>query len=596
MRFSLIVTVLMVSFFAIFIPSSVHADTNSFKFSNFSADYYLSKDKEGHSTMRVVEELTAEFPNYNQNKGIIRSVPNTYDGHLVSFKLISLTRNGQAEPIYRQYDDNGHTVIETGTNDYVSGTQKYVFTYTLKNVTKNFGDHQELYWDTNGTGWSQQFDKLSVRIHLDDSTKKLLNGQTACYQGLQGSTEKCDDGKVSGNIISFTASRALTASENLTFVIGFKSNAFKAYQATLSDLLIYLPLDITVLFIALSLLAIIFIKIYYGRSSSRKNIIVAEYLPPKDVSAMLSADIVSKMKKAFAAQIVDLAVRGKIRIIESHKKILFIDRIKYSLEILSIDDLNNDEMFFIKTLFDNPIVGSTHIINNKSPLTAMQIVLLYKSIRESAENQGYRIKKIIPTKVKNILMITTALLFFALLCELLAYDNLIGFGIVLLIIFMIVVPTACKQSTDGYSGGFRSIRPLTDKGSELRNYLTGFKLYIDLAEADRLRVLQSPQGADKTPIDPDNSTQIVKLYERALPYAILFNKEKEWSKKLGYYYENSNTSPSWFRNPSGFNVTKFVSSINSFSNSMNASNSSSSGLNGGGFSGGGGGGGGGGGR
>ena len=39
------------------------------------------------------------------------------------------------------------------------------------------------------------------------------------------------------------------------------------------------------------------------------------------------------------------------------------------------------------------------------------------------------------------------------------------------------------------------VRPLTEHGREPRDHLEGLRLYIRLAEADRLRVLQSPSGA-----------------------------------------------------------------------------------------------------
>ena len=41
----------------------VYASTDNFYFSDFSADYYLTKDAEGVSHLKVVEQLTAEFPN-----------------------------------------------------------------------------------------------------------------------------------------------------------------------------------------------------------------------------------------------------------------------------------------------------------------------------------------------------------------------------------------------------------------------------------------------------------------------------------------------------------------------------------------------------
>ena len=89
---------------------------------------------------------------------------------------------------------------------------------------------------------------------------------------------------------------------------------------------------------------------------------------------------------------------------------------------------------------------------------------------------------------------------------------------------------------------------------------------------------------------------LVTLYERVLPYAVLFGQEKEWNKQLGAYYETAGNSPDWYIGQSAFNAAVFSSAMSSFSQASASSYSSSgSGSSGGGFSGGGGGGGGGGG-
>jgi uncharacterized membrane protein YgcG len=144
------------------------------------------------------------------------------------------------------------------------------------------------------------------------------------------------------------------------------------------------------------------------------------------------------------------------------------------------------------------------------------------------------------------------------------------------------------------------IRPLTDEGLALRRYLLGLKMYISVAEEERLKMLQSPEGAEKSGVNANDPGQMVKLYERVLPYAILFGQEKEWNQRLGQLYESAHTTPDWYSGASlmAFNAAAFTSSMNSLTTSISssgASSSSSGGSGGGGFSGGGGGGGGGGG-
>ena len=114
-------------------------DVGNFYFSDFTADYYLSKDEEGISHLKVVENLTAEFPEFNQNKGICRQIPFTNQGGKnitlsgLSRNNLMLTRNGKPEPIYSITKENDYFNVCTGTEEYVKGEQTYVFEYEFEN-------------------------------------------------------------------------------------------------------------------------------------------------------------------------------------------------------------------------------------------------------------------------------------------------------------------------------------------------------------------------------------------------------------------------------------------------------------------------------
>lgn len=577
-----------VIFFALafvgFMPNSVNADVNDFSFSSFDVDYYLSKDNEGRSTMKVVERLTAEFANKNQNKGIERAIPRKYDGHPVSFELESLTRNGQPEPIYEQSKESNFIVIATGTEEYVNGTQEYIFTYTLRDVVKSFDDHQELYWDTNGTGWSQKFDTLTARVHLDGSISQSFTGAVSCYKGREGSNADCPS-VTNENIISFSSEGTLYPYENLTFNLSFVSGTFAEYSLTFLDIVPYLLLGASVV---LTITALI-IKIRYGRGYPGRGTIIAEYLPPKNTSVLLSAEIANKVPTSSTAQIIDLAVRHKIRIIESKEKFLFTTTTKYTLELINIDNLNAEELSFVNIMFGGMNVGDRYTFNKSDQSKGVLLNKLNKSIREQTEREGYRLVQ------KNIKIIQAFVIVSAVLITIMAgvmfIDNDNDLGVLFFIPTLIAIVILISV--------FRlfNIRPLTEKGRELQDYLKGLAVYIKLAEADRLRVLQSPKGAEKTAIDTNDTSQLVILYERVLPYAVLFGHEKEWFKQLGNYYESNQTTPGWYSGVGAFNAASFASSVGGFSSYASSSSfSSSSGAGGGGSSGGGGGGGGGGGR
>ena len=135
----------------------------------------------------------------------------------------------------------------------------------------------------------------------------------------------------------------------------------------------------------------------------------------------------------------------------------------------------------------------------------------------------------------------------------------------------------------------------TIKGIEASNYLDGLKEYIDLAEKDRIKFLHSVKGADIS------HAGIVKLYEKLLPYAIIFGCEDSWLEELNKYYQLPDVEePDWLATGLILSANDFksfsTSTMSSVSSATVTSDSGgSSGGGGGGFSGGGGGGGGGGG-
>ncbi len=565
-------------------PNWAYASVNDFNFSSFKADYYLSKDSNGHSTMKVVEKLTAEFVNNNQNHGIERVIPRYYDGHLVGFRFESMQRNGLTEPIFEQRQESQFTVISTKRNDYVNGTQEYTFTYTLTDVTKDFGNHQELYWDTNGTGWSQSFGLVHAAVHLDKSILKDFTGSVSCYEGVEGSKKKCSRLSNDDSVL-FSSTGKLNAGENLTFDLSFKTGTFINYQMTFFD---YVPYVLAALSLCLFVL-MIFIKLKYGRNYPGKGTIIAEYTPPENISILLAADISDNSARSATAQLLDLAVRKKIRIIESDNNSFGIFKSKeYSLELVNVDHLDSDESSLIRIFFGGLVVGAKYTLKRQDTSKAIALSALFLTVGKKSQDNGYRKNQ------KGITIIQSLMLLGVYGCLIFAYtsggggiNGIMAFMEFVLFIVSILSITFFKLLL---------LKPLTQKGRTVYDYLQGLKLYIKMAEVDRLKFLQSPDGALKESIDINDSSQLVVLYERLLPYAVLFGQEKEWLKQLGKYYEVNNASPYWYSGNGSFNAAVFASSVSSFSSYANSGSfSSSSGAGGGGSSGGGGGGGGGGG-
>jgi uncharacterized membrane protein len=140
---------------------------------------------------------------------------------------------------------------------------------------------------------------------------------------------------------------------------------------------------------------------------------------------------------------------------------------------------------------------------------------------------------------------------------------------------------------------YHLLKAPTLKGRRIMDKIEGFRMYLSVAEKDRLNVLNPPA---KTP----------QLFEMYLPYALALDVEQRWSEQFAEVLSQAAASgreyrPSWYHGSgwSSFHAGGFAAGLgSSLSGAISSSSTppgSSSGSGGGGFSGGGGGGGGGGG-
>lgn len=556
------------------------AAPGSLSISSFEAEYHLGRDSENHSALEVVEQITVEFP-LNKNKGIVREIPSHYGGHSVSFKLDSITRNGAPEPIYSQRQQGKFHIIETGTDEYISGVQVFELKYSLRDVTKYFDDNKldEFYWDVNGTGWRAPIERLSVRLTIDEELHSFLSGDAACYRGNYGSEERCsiDEG---GGVFSASESD-LGAGDNITIAVGFSPGTFAEFERSLQDKLLSAWTAVVAATSAAGVGVMIWFFVRaekYKYRESELGTIVPEYLPPKNASLAVASAVTPGVHSTMAAELVDLAVRRYVQILETRPKSTW-RAAEYDIKVVKdISDLRAEEQEILSDIFGkSPKVGDRlalkRLRNNSAVYTRfsdndkkLRALMRSQYKLEQVDSSG---RRWFGGAAKIVLLV----------------------GIVTLNPFLWVVALIAFIFS-------RTLWVLSDDGLALRRYLKGLEMYIKVAERDRLKMLQSPEGAEKVDIaDPKDPAQLVKLYERVLPYAILFGQEKQWSKQLGEYYDSASSSPSWYVGSTAFNAAVFSSTMTSFSQSAaatSASSSTSGGSSGGGFSGGGGGGGGGG--
>ncbi len=574
----------------------VLAGLDDFEFESFSADYYLDVDADGRSTLTTVETFVAIFPE-NQNRGMRRAIPGGYQGAPTDVAIVSVTdETGAERPFTVETDDEGFVLVTSAANSFVSGRQTYVFTYTQHNVTRYFADtnDDEFYWDTNGTGWYQYFGSVAARVHVPTALAASLTGQTACYQGYEGSQTPCElttEQEAEGTVVS-TVVPNIAPFSNVTVVMGFEPRTFVPRD----DSYLGSPTAILQLIALLGALialvwSIVLRRTVLGDGKGRPTVI-AEYTPPEGIDLITASVILGKTTRAAAAQFVDFAVKRKIRIVETEKTGFFSRGVAYLLELVDPTGLAGPQLTLAQALFGYQLIPGTGYVMSGRDVTLSQYVrAIIANATSSATSAGYRKRGSAVHAILPVMLVVASTIGSFIFGITLLEDAVGG----LLPIALFIAPIVVVLIVFGLL--FRT--PLTDAGAELRDHFKGLELYIRLAEADRLKMLQSPTGAEREAVSASDPRQVIDVYEKLLPYAVIFGMEKQWAEELGKYYVDS--SPDWYSGTSTFNAAVFASSISTMSTSAassysgSSSSSSSGGSGGGGSSGGGGGGGGGGG-
>ncbi len=559
------------------------AQTDNFTITKFDAEYLLGRDGENRSTLAATWRITANFPP-NQNHGIAPIFVKNYDGHPTSFSIKSVTDERGAS---LKHSWNGNELRIGDKDTYVRSEKTYIIKFTQRDVTKHYKDtsRDEFYWDVIGNEWRVPMENVRVSMKIDRSLQAAQRSELFCYVGRYGSTKRCDVSGDKGETVT-NVSR-LNRREGITMAVGFNSGTFSEYQESLVERLIKIWAMVQIPASILAVILMIWCGWRYRRLFGRKNElkpIPPEYLPPNQASVLASAYILKKydalMVKGSAkvAQMLDLAVRHYIKLYEV-KKASFLRSAQYEIEIVKdLKELRPEESEVVRDMFGSSMPNPGQRLNLKKLQNSM-------SYAARTRDDDKNLKNLVRGKYG--------------LCEQKSVNKRIVqkwamgvgvIGVLLLSPLLLAVAAILFALSFGWS--------LTDEGLALRRYLAGLKMYIGAAETERLQMLQSPEGAEKVKVDAANEKQLVKLYERVLPYAVLFGQEKEWSAQLGKYYEQVGEQPDWYSGQGAFNAAAFAAGMNSLSSVASSASdysSTSGGSTGGGFVGGGGGGGGGGG-
>ncbi|MGH7652840.1 MAG: DUF2207 domain-containing protein [Gemmatimonadaceae bacterium] len=535
----------------------------------------------------VVETLTIGFT--GEWHGINRALSlhhNTAQGRATKLAIdnVDVTdSDGTPLRVERQSLDNGWTL---GLKIYIPGAidanRTVVIRYRVRNAIRFFfadsksGALDELYWNVTGNSWTMPIDEAHARVVLPTG---VIPTQTAVYTGSAGS--KAGDATIvkSGNEVSFTLNHPLSAYQGMTIAVGWPPGHISSRPSESTERLLaivrYWPVVIPFL------IGLFAYRAWNARGRDPEELsFVVHYEPIAKLSPAEAGTLIDNDAgmEDITATLVDLAVRGYVRIEETTEKHLLglTSSTDYIFHILKPStqwsDLAPHEQRYMDGLAAAAPLDETTVklsdLRNK----------FYKSLRgirdaiyDALVAKGYYLTR--PDKVKST---WTVMGMFCLIGGFFLTITGAARGWVTTAPVAIGFAAAASAAALIFFGWIMPARTIA--GARAREATLGFKEFLGRVESERYRQMIT---------SPD-------LFERYLPYAMAFGVADEWA----HAFEGMLTEPpTWYVGGTGpFSPINFSSQMSTFStaaSSSMASSPSSSGSGGGGSSGGGSGGGGG---
>jgi uncharacterized membrane protein len=546
---------------------------------NFEVNININSD----ASISVKESIEYDFDTSTRH-GIYRDIPFKYDARGGKYNLrisnISVTDHLGSPYDFTVSNKGDYKSIQIGNaKESVSGTKIYIIQYEVAKAINYFASSDELYWNVTGNEWIVPIRRARVSVFLPkDVPYNSLNA--SCFSGYSGGRATCDsisygenDGYIGSAIFS---EENLDVNEGLTFALAFPKGL--VYQPTSSEKFMEAVWDnLIILFPLLVFLIMFSIWRNKGKDPKGRGTIVTEFDVPDQLTPAEVGTIVDEKcaGKEISGEIINLAVKGYLKIERVENKILFVKKVDYVFKKLKEgEDLGNKhEKFLFSGIFGDK--GEIKLSEIKDDFYD-DYQLVKKRIYEAVSQKGYffhspqRMRLESFAKYSFLMFILFyAFSFFAKITFDAYSISSLCLAFLIIFIFSIFMPQR------------------TSRGVMAKEHILGFKRYLSVAEKDRMDFHNAPE---KSP----------EQFEKFLPFAVALGVEKKWAEQFKDIYRSN---PAWYggsMGSDGFNSMALIYNLDGLNSQLNevtthsSASSGGSGFSGGGFSGGGFGGGGGG--
>ena len=279
---------------------------------------------------------------------------------------------------------------------------------------------------------------------------------------------------------------------------------------------------------------------------------VVQYAPERNSTVLRDALLIDADRRAASAALIDLAVKRKVRLIAGSGR-----RDPIGVEVEPGVVFTSEELSLLDALFGaDHTSGRVRRFSSDRRALAGRLKIVLLGIEHALARDGLIAERRVGWPGGTLMLLAyLGMLVEALLIVFALLNNSWPALVVTLVALAATIATIFVTPP-----WWRKYLPA---GQAKREHLAGLRRYLALAEADRLRVLQSPSGAElradvpgaavpaaqgsrasASPAGPTATAHPPEtappaeplarfhLHERLLPYAVLFGLEREWVAKL----------------------------------------------------------------
>jgi uncharacterized membrane protein YgcG len=550
--------------------TQVHAaaQEKSWRISDFKDNISIAAD----GTAQVNEQITLVF--VGQWHGIHRTIPVEYPGpngtnYTLFVKLRSITDDAGNKLRYESSKSGDFRDYKIYIPDAVDATRVVNIAYTVRNGVRYFDGYDEFYWNVTGNDWPVPIDRASAFVTLPEDAAGKLRAQA--FTGAYGSTQKDATSEIKGADVMSETTNPLSMRGGMTIDIYIPKGILKE-PSSLTKLGWFLGSN-PIVFLPLFTLAVMFgLWHTVGKDPDPGVSVAPMYEPPKGMTPAEAGTLIEDAihPRDITSTIVDLAVRGYIKIEEKVDTILVFHHKDYIFHLLKAQDGWGPELApHERVMLENIFVGGTETrlssLKNRFYTT---IPIVREDIMSTLKRKGmYMLDPDSANGYSIAAAITIAVVVAGV--QVLGWANL--FNSVLLAIISILISAVIWWLFA------RQMTAKTLLGARTRIAVLGFEEFLNRVDADRIKRLP-----------PDT-------FEKFLPYAMAFGVEHHWAQAFAGIVKDP---PSWYAGPGpyvAFNPILFSGAMHSMAGDMHQvfvsaprSESSGSGFGGGGGSDGGG--------